>query len=174
VSGTASAAARGLDRLIGPALVLCLPLLITGLMLPALHFQNLWVLSQDYSLWSAAWTFWDKQHYSLFALLFGFTVVLPIAKVLVGLWVFYGANTAGLPGKRWLHRLAAVSKWSMLDVFVVAIVILALEGSLLTAASLGLGIALFAAAVVLSGWAYGRLARLALLVSQEEERNPHA
>ncbi len=169
-----AANARGFDRLIGPGLALCLPCLGVGLWLPALHFQNLWVLSQDYSLWSAAWTFWEKQHYSLFALLFGFTVVLPIAKVLAGLWVFYGADPAGLPGKRWLHRLSAISKWSMLDVFIVAVIILALEGSLLTAASLGLGIALFAAAVVLSGWAYGRLARLALRLTQEEERIHHA
>ena len=162
-------AARGADRLIGPALVACLPLLVAGLALPSLHFQNLWVLNQVYSLWSAAWTFWDKQHYSLFALLFAFTVVLPIAKVLLGAWVFYAADPARLPARRWLHPLSAVAKWSMLDVFLVAVIILALEGSLLTAASLGLGITLFAAAVVLSGWAYGRLARLALRVSTEEE-----
>lgn len=159
--------ANGFDRLIGPALLLCLPLLAAGLMLPSLHFQNLWVLNQEYSLWLATWTFWDKQHYSLFALLFGFTVVMPILKVLAGLWVFYAANTDALPARRWLHWLSTISKWSMLDVFIVAVIILALEGSLLTAASLGLGIALFAAAVVLSGWAYGRLARLALHVSNE-------
>lgn len=164
----------GADRLVGPALLLSLPLLLAGLILPSLHFQNLWVLNQDYSLWSAAWTFWEKQHYSLFAVLFAFTVVLPIAKVLLGLWVFYGADAANLPARRWLQPLSALAKWSMLDVFIVAVVILALEGSLLTAASLGLGIALFAAAVVLSGWGYGRLARLALRISTEEERQLHA
>lgn len=171
---TLAAEAGGPDRLVGPALGICLPLLVAGLLLPSLHFQNLWVLNQEYSLWSAAWTFWEKQHYSLFALLFGFTVVLPIAKVLAGLWAFYLAGVQSLPARRWLHWLAAISKWSMLDVFVVAVVILALEGSLLTAADLGLGVALFAAAVVLSGWAYGRLAKLALKVSEEQERQTHA
>jgi len=167
-------AAAGADRLVGPGLLLCLPLLAAGLVLPSLYFQNLWVLNQTYSLWGAAWTFWDKGHYSLFAVLFGFTVVLPLAKVLLGLWVFYGADAAGLPAKRWLHPLSAMAKWSMLDVFIVAVMILALEGSLVTAASLGLGIALFAAAVVLSGWAYGRLARLAVHASSEQKRPPHA
>ncbi len=166
--------ARGLDSLIGPALMLCLPLLVAGLLLPSLHFRNLWVLNQEYSLWSATWTFWDKRHYSLFALLFGFTVVMPLLKALAGLWVFYVADVESLPAKRWLHPLSAIAKWSMLDVFVVAVVVLALEGSLLTATSLGLGIALFAAAVVLSGWAYGRLARLALQVTMQEERIPDA
>ena len=166
--------ARGPDRLIGLALALCLPLLVAGLMLPSLHFQNLWVLNQEYSLWSAAWTFWEKQHYGLFALLFGFTVVLPLVKVLLGLWVFFLADAESLPARRWLHPLSAIAKWSMLDVFVVAVVILALEGSLLTAADLGLGVALFATAVVLSGWAYGRLAKLALKASEEQERLPHA
>ncbi len=174
MSRTLAQTAGGADRLVGPALLLCLPLLLAGLVLPSLHFQNLWVLNQEYSLWSAAWAFWEKQHYSLFALLFGFTVALPIAKVLLGLWVFYAADTGQLPAKRWLHPLSALAKWSMLDVFIVAVVVLALEGSLLTATSLGLGIALFAAAVVLSGWAYGRLARLALRISTEEERQLHA
>ncbi|MCA8926448.1 MAG: paraquat-inducible protein A [Alphaproteobacteria bacterium] len=171
---TLGRSASGADRLVGPALLVCLPLLVAGLVLPSLHFQNLWVLSQDYSLWGAAWTFWNKGHYSLFAVLFAFTVVLPLAKVGLGLWVFYGADIASLPAKRWLHPLAAIAKWSMLDVFIVAVVILALEGSLLTAANLGLGIALFAAAVVLSGWAYGRLARLAVTVSTADESSPHA
>lgn len=171
---TLASGATGIDRTAGPALLACLPLLVAGLVLPSLHFQNLWVLNQEYSLWSAAWAFWDKRHYSLFAVLFGFTVVMPVAKVLLGLWVFYAADSASLPARRWLHALSAVSKWSMLDVFIVAIMILALEGSLLTAASLGIGIALFAAAVVLSGWAYGRLARLALHVSTEKESPPHA
>lgn len=169
-----AAAATGINMLVGPALVICLPLLTAGLLLPSLHFQNLWVLNQEYSLWTAAWTFWEKQHYSLFALLFGFTVVMPFLKVLAGLWVFYVADTASLPARRWLHPLSAIAKWSMLDVFVVAVVVLALEGSLLTATDLGLGVALFAAAVVLSGWAYGRLARLALQVTTQEERIPDA
>ena len=165
---------RDLDTLIGPALLLCLPLLVAGLLLPSLHFRNLWVLDAKYSLWSAAWTFWDKQHYSLFCLLFGFTVILPLAKVVMGLWVFYRVDASSLPAKRWLQPLSSLAKWSMLDVFVVAVVILALEGSLLTSTDLGLGVALFAAAVVLSGWAYSRLARLALHVSYPEERSPHA
>lgn len=174
MSRTLARKAIGADRFVGPALLLCLPLLLAGLTLPSLHFQNLWVLNQEYSLWSAAWTFWEKQHYSLFGLLFAFTVALPIVKVLLGLWVFYAADANRLPARRWLHPLSAVAKWSMLDVFIVAVVVLALEGSLLTAASLGLGIALFAAAVMLSGWAYGRLARLALRISTEEERQLHA
>jgi len=174
VRQTLSSQSSGADRLIGPALLLCLPLLAAGLTLPSLHFQNLWVLNQEYSLWSAAWAFWEKQHFSLFAVLFGFTVVLPVAKALLGLWVFYGSDAGRLPAKRWLHPLSALAKWSMLDVFIVAVVVLALEGSLLTATNLGFGIALFAAAVVLSGWAYGRLARLALHVSIAEERQLHA
>ena len=51
----------------------------------------------------------------------------------------------------WLLRtVAAISKWSMLDVFIVALLVVALEGSLLTTADIHVGIVLFAAAVVTS------------------------
>lgn len=168
--------AQGRDRLTGPALLLSLPLLVAGLALPSLHFTNLWVIEAEYSLWRAIWAFYEKRHFSLFALLLAFTVVAPLAKSLFGLWLFYLADAATARSHRLVHTLSALSKWSMLDVFIVAILVLALEGSLLTATDLGLGLAMFAAAVVLSGWAYGRLARLALHPPPPAEPSepPHA
>jgi paraquat-inducible protein A len=158
-ASTASIArrARGQDRYAGLAFGLALPMMLAGLFVPSLHLANLWVLEQDYSLWSAVLAFWRKGYFSLFALLFTFTVVFPTLKILGGLWLFYMARPERRALRRWVGPLAALSKWSMLDVFIVAVLILALEGSLLTAASLGPGIALFAGSVVLSGWAYGRL-----------------
>jgi len=121
----------------------------------------------EYSLLSASLAFWDKGHYSLFVLLFGFTVALPALKIAAGLWLFYLARPNPQTLRHWVEPLSALAKWSMLDVFVVAVIVLALEGSLITAASLGSGIALFAASVLLSGWAYGRLLCLALQLPED-------
>ena len=53
--------------------------------------------------------------------------------------------------------MAALSKWSMLDVFVVAVIVVMLEGSLLSDADARPGLFLFAASVVLSTLAVQRL-----------------
>jgi paraquat-inducible protein A len=155
---TATLWTRSPARLGGPALLAALPMLIAGLFLPSLHLVTLGLFSQEYSLAAAILTFWDKGHYSLFVLLLAFTVLFPLAKILAGLWLVYAVRPGPRQYRRWAGPLAALSKWSMLDVFIVAIAVLAIEGSLLTAASLGAGIALFAGSVILTGWAYGRLA----------------
>lgn len=162
--------ARGPARLTGWALLAALAMLLPGLTLPTLHLVSLGLFTQEYSLLSAILTFWDKQHYSLFALLLAFTVVFPLAKILAGIWLFYLASPNPQKLKGWAGLLSTLSKWSMLDVFIVAVLVLALEGSLITAASLGAGIALFAGSVLLSGWAYGQLMRLLIRRIEEESQ----
>ncbi len=166
---TLASQARGSARYTGWVLMAALPMMIAGLMLPSLHLQNLWVMQQEYSLLSAVLAFWHRQYYSLFAVLLFFTVLFPTVKIVAGLLVFYLPFRRPEGLKRWAAPLSALSKWSMLDVFIVAVAVLALEGSLVTAASLGPGIALFAGSVLLSGWAYGRLT--SLLVRQIEEKS---
>lgn len=145
-------------------------MLALGLALPSLHLVSLGLFAQEYSLLSAILAFWQKQHYSLFALLLCFTVVFPLAKIAAGLWLFYRASPNPQKLRGWVGLLSTLSKWSMLDVFIIAVLVLALEGSLITAASLGVGIALFAGSVLLSGWAYGQL--MHLLIRRIEKEGP--
>lgn len=160
----------GLSVFAGPALVAALAMLVPGLLLPSLHLVSLGLFEQEYSLLGAILAFWEKQHYSLFALVLCFTVLFPLAKIIAGLWLFYLAAPSALQLKRWVGWLSVLSKWSMLDVFIIAVLVLALEGSLVTAASLGIGIALFAGAVLLSGWAYHQLMHLLIRRIEEESQ----
>ncbi len=162
--------AKGPASLTGPALLAALAMLVPGLVLPTLHLVSLGLFAQEYSLLSAILAFWQKQHYNLFTLLLAFTVIFPLAKITAGLWLFYLASPNSQKLKGWVGTLSALSKWSMLDVFIVAVLVLALEGSLITAASLGGGIALFAGSVVLSSWAYGQLMRLLVRRIEEESQ----
>lgn len=163
-------AATGPCRLTGWALLVSLAMLIPGLLLPSLHLVSLGLFQQEYSLLATILAFWEKQHYSLFALLLCFTVVFPLAKIAAGLWLFYLATPNPAKLKGWVGLLSGLSKWSMLDVFIIAVLVLALEGSLITAASLGAGIALFAGSVLLSGWAYSQLLHLLVRRIEEESR----
>ena len=163
-------AATGPARLTGLALLASLAMLVPGLTLPSLHLVSLGLFEQEYSLLAAIIAFWDKQHYSLFALVLCFTVLFPLAKIAAGLWLFYLATPNPAKLKGWVGLLSALSKWSMLDVFIIAVLVLALEGSLITAASLGAGIALFAGSVLLSGWAYSQLMHLLVRRIEEESQ----
>ena len=84
--------ATGRARLTGWALLGALAMLIPGLALPTLHLVSLGFLHHEYSLFTAILAFWDKQHYSLFALVLAFTVIFPLAKITAGLWLFYLAS----------------------------------------------------------------------------------
>lgn len=161
-------AARGPSHLTGLALLASLAMLVPGLTMPSLHLVSLGLFEQEYSLLGAILAFWEKQHYSLFALVLCFTVLFPLTKIAVGLWLFYLATPNPAKLKSWVGLLSGLSKWSMLDVFIIAVLVLALEGSLITAASLGAGIALFAGSVLLSGWAYSQLLRLLVRRIEEE------
>ena len=60
-----------------------------------------------------------------------------------------------------LNSLAVASKWSMLDVFIIALVILVADGRLLTGADIRIGVIVFSASVLISTWAVRRLSLLA-------------
>ena len=62
--------------------------------------------------------------------------------------------------------LAAVSKWSMLDVFIIALAVLVVEGNLLAAADIRFGFVLFTLSVLMSTYAIQRLARSATSTSR--------
>ena len=147
------------DRLAGCLLLVALPLLVAGLAMPAISITRLFVFTDTYSIAGAVFAFWASGNYLLFAMVFFFSLLFPAAKVLIALWVWNTGyeDAAGEKIRRICRLFAAISKWSMLDVFIVALTVLAVEGSLLGAADVHLGIVLFALSVILSTLAIQRL-----------------
>jgi paraquat-inducible protein A len=148
------------DWLVGLLLLAALPLFIAGLVMPAISFTSFALITRTYSLLDGVFAFYASGKYALFVVVFVFSVILPALKILAGLWAWAaGARSRAVLGKV-IRAFAAISKWSMLDVFIVAVMVLALEGSLFTTSDIKVGIVLFAAAVVLSTLALLRLVRL--------------
>jgi paraquat-inducible protein A len=147
------------DWWVGALLLAALPLFVAGLVMPAISFTRFALITQTYSLLDGVLAFYASKKYVLFAVVFVFSIVLPALKILVGLWAWApGARNRAMLGKV-VRLFAAISKWSMLDVFIIAVMVLALEGSLFTTSDVKIGVVLFAAAVVLSTLALMRLAR---------------
>ena len=127
--------------------------------MPAISITSLFVFTDTYSIAGAVFEFWAGGNYLLFSLVFFFSLLFPAAKILIALWAWGTEDDEDGEKLRRICRLfASVSKWSMLDVFIVALTVLAVEGSLLGAADVHLGIVLFALSVIFSTLAIQRLA----------------
>ncbi len=148
----------GRDRIAGGLLLLALPLLVAGLVMPAISITHFMVFTDTYSIAGTVFSLWAGGKYVLFAIVAFFSLLFPSAKILIALWAWYEGD--GTRTKRLCALFAAVSKWSMLDVFIVALTVLAVEGSLFTAADIHLGVVFFAVAVIASTVALQRVARI--------------
>ncbi len=155
-SVTLATLSRGADRLVGVWLVLAAGLLAAGLFLPAVSVERFF-LTKEYSLAEGVFGFLASGDWFLFMVTFAFSILFPIGKIVacLALWFFVRRDhplTARLSG--WL---AALSKWSMLDVFIIALVVLLLNGRLLSSADVHSGVIAFTAAVLLSTYAARRI-----------------
>ena len=91
------------------------------------------VFSDTYSIVGAVFAFLDGGRYVLFAIVFFFSLAFPSAKILIALWAWVLAGRDQDRMRRVMALFAAVSKWSMLDVFIIALTVLVAIRSVLLA-----------------------------------------
>ncbi len=149
----------GFDRwTVGPLLLAALALLLAGIVLPSLTVSTLAILSNSVSILSGLVVLWDNDQYFLFLVLLVFSVLFPAVKLLFGLWVWF---FSGNPHPAAIGRLEALAKWSMLDVLVIALVVAALNVTVISGVVIHAGLYLFTASVILSKLALARIRRVA-------------
>lgn len=131
-------------------------LLALGLVLPIVETKLLGLFAKQHSLLGFGLGLASKGDLLLAVIVLNFSVVLPIAK-LATVWRLH-AGQLSLNSRR-LHLLEAIAKWSMLDVFVVALLIFSVKASGLATALAMPGLWTFAAAIVLGMVASARVVR---------------
>lgn len=161
LGGALRARAKGFDRWLGLVLVAALALLAFGLFLPAIEISSFFFLSREFSLFEGVFSFLEAGDYFLFAVTFAFSILFPAFKIVTGLVLWHAADVTGPSAHALLNGLAAASKWSMLDVFIIALVVLVADGRLLSGADIRIGVIVFSASVLVSTWAVRRLSLLA-------------
>jgi len=136
--------------LVNLALLGSLGLLFYGLQAPILTLEKFYFFSNTVSLLSALRQLAIEAEWGLFVLVGTFSVLFPILKffILLLIWNFDAAH--GERHRRHLHWLAVYSKWSMLDVFVVALLVVSVKLGSLAEAHVEVGIYAFAASVILT------------------------
>ncbi len=162
-SQTLHRVATGIDRwVVGPLLCTALVLLVAGIVLPSLTVSTLAILSNSVSILSGLVVLWDDDQYFLFTVLFVFSVLFPAVKLLFGLWVWF---FSGHPSHGAISRLDSLAKWSMLDVFVIALVVAALNVTVISGVLVHAGLYMFTGSVILSKLALARIKRVAVAVA---------
>ena len=124
-------------------------LLIAGWSLPTLKLTKVIFFTDTYSIWAGIMELWKADLYFIAGLIFFFSMIFPMAKLL-GLMGIWFVPLEQQVRSRYLDWLELLGRWSMLDVFVVATLIVLLKSKAVVDANAAIGIYLFAGAVLLS------------------------
>jgi paraquat-inducible protein A len=159
--GTLAADSRGLDRFLGLLLLASAAALLAGWLLPVMTVRTLLVFYDEVSILTGAFRLLESGDYAIFVLIVLFTVVLPVGKLIFA-WLAWSRLRVDDPRvHRTLRWIEAIGRWSMLDVFVVAIVVVVIKLSMVSDVKIHSGLYVFITAVVLSMIAVHRIAVLA-------------
>lgn len=140
-------------RLVPLMLVAATGLFLTGVFFPFFHVAKFWIFHEAISVVGGIATLFQEGEYFLFVVLTLFTLVFPAAKLglLALIWLERDKDLSRL--QRLHGRVAALGKWSMLDVFVVGILIVTMKAAGLAKLQVGLGLYLFTFSVVATQFA---------------------
>ena len=139
-----------------------------GLLSPIITLEKFVVIENTFSVLSGVIQLLKEGQWFLFLVISAFSIVLPVLKLGV-LYLLVGSR---VPDKRRLHRylhwMHLYGKWSMLDVFVVAILVVAVKLGAIANVEMRYGLYAFAASVLITMYV---TARVVILSSSDEMQN---
>jgi len=124
-------------------------LLLTGFVTPMLTITKLVFFDHSFSILSGIGQLWRDQHYFLFVVIAAFSVLLPLAKVVVLFKLLSPNSHQPEHRQKLLHLMHDYGRWAMLDVMVVALLIMSVKLGAIASIQVHLGLYIFAAAVIL-------------------------
>jgi paraquat-inducible protein A len=123
-------------------------------------FKKLIFYKNTFSIHSGLVALFKEGEYILFLIIFVFTILFPVVKIIFLALIHYFRFWPQEKRKKLLHYLSLVSKWSMLDVFIVALLVVIIRLGITGRVEVRWGIYVFAASVILSTLATQRLGRI--------------
>jgi len=125
-------------------------LLVAGVSLPMFTFTHFYFFDDTFSLTSGIFHLLGQGEVLLFLLLFSFSLLVPSVKMLMLLYTINAAALFSNVAQRYLDRIALIGKWSMLDVFVIAIMAVTIKLGMVAQVTIHHGLVMFALGVILS------------------------
>ena len=137
-------------RYVGWLLWASLLLLVIGLFAPIMTLRKFLFWKNEMSIYTGLIGLFDDGHYGLFFILLIFSVCFPLTKIFTLAFVWYGQFLGEEKRKTLLRRIEALGRWSMLDVFVVALLVVTIKLGILADVEVHAGVYFFAASVLAS------------------------
>ncbi len=147
-------------RLLKVLLFITLALLIPGLVAPIISLKKFLLIENTFSIFSGTMQLLNEGQIFLFILITGFSIIIPFLKlaVLFRLLSINRINSTNLD--KYLHWMHIYGKWSMLDVFVVAVLVVTVKLSAVANVEMHYGLYFFSAAVILTMIITARIVKL--------------
>ena len=128
---------------------LALVTFVIGISAPMLTLQKLIWIKNTFSLLSGVFALFAEGQYLLFLLIFGFSILLPASKFVLLFTLWNRSVQLGGRSIKYFHWLTLMGKWSMLDVFVVAVLLASIKLGAIASVEVHFGLYCFALAVIL-------------------------
>lgn len=109
-------------------LVIAIISIVLAANVPFLRINDAALHSNSYSIMHAASALWEGNHYILGVFLVLFVVALPTIRILVIGWTWFTLRTKAAHVKRF-DLIRIIGEWSMMSVFLLALVMIMTEGS---------------------------------------------
>jgi paraquat-inducible protein A len=135
-------------------------LLFTGLLAPIITLSKFVLIQNTFSVLSGVIELLKEGQLFLFLVITGFSVVLPILKLGVLYRIVSTRDAMQNRVKKQLHWMHLYGKWSMLDVFVVAVMVVAVKLGAIADVEMRFGLYAFAASVLLTMFITSRIVGL--------------
>ena len=131
-------------------LVITAIMLAVGLSAPILTLEKFFIIENTFSIYSGLVQLLEEGRIFLFVIILLFSVVMPIIKL--GVLFRLLGSTAGSSETlhRYLRLMHQYGKWSMLDVFVVALLVVAVKLGAVASVETHYGLYAFGSAVLLT------------------------
>lgn len=136
------------DAPTGLLLAAALVCLVLGLALPAFTVEKFWVFGSSKSIAEGVWTLLSGKDVPLGIVILLFSIVFPLGKLALAFWVWASGDPRCGAARRALAWSVGLGKWSMMDVFLVALAVAMLSLGLLAEVTADLGVYFFCAGIL--------------------------
>lgn len=144
-------------------LIIALITLVIGITAPLMTLEKLYFFENRISLISAVNQLFEKKEWVLFIVIGLFSLCLPFIKITSLMAILHIPHQGSSFLDKLLRWLEHFGKWSMLDVFVVALLLVSVKLGALAKVTVHYGVYVFAGSVVLTMIVSFWIARLAKL-----------
>jgi len=150
-------------RLILVVILLCLG---AGLSAPIITLEKFYFFNNTVSIFSGLLELISEGQILLFVIIVLFSIIFPVLKIFVLNKLLSPSLNSNQSLRQYLSWMHHYGKWSMLDVFVVAILIAAVKLGTVANMQLHYGLYLFAGAVLLTMFVTARVVKLSGIITQ--------